>query len=145
MLWNTDAEESRMPLSEALRIVSASSIARAVIPGWMYKLPIKRLDLDLISQDATEMLSPCRFRDIDTAFTSLDAYMKFLITTRREDLAAERKDSERKDVFRLMLRASEGQGTLSMTDEELVSDVPRPRASTLGVLRILRPETRILC
>jgi cytochrome P450 len=91
------------------------------------------------------MLSSCRFRDIDTAFTSLDAYMKFLIATRREDLAAERKDSERKDVFRLMLRASEGQGTWSMTDEELVSDVPRPRASTFGVLKILRQETRILC
>ncbi|KAJ7898135.1 cytochrome P450 [Mycena leptocephala] len=104
MLWNTVAEESRMPLSEALRIVSASSIARAVIPRWMYKLPIKR------------------FRDIDAAFTSLDAYMKSLIATRREDLAAERKDSERKDAFRLMLCASEGQGTLSMTDEELAGN-----------------------
>lgn len=48
--------------------------------------------------------------------------MKTLINTRREELAAEIEDNdEQKDVFRLMIRASEGEGNLRMTDEELVS------------------------
>ncbi|KAJ7347415.1 cytochrome P450 [Mycena albidolilacea] len=101
--WRTTAPESGMSLSEALAIVSATSIARMVIPWWIYKLPIKRL------------------RDIETAYTSLDAHMKVLIASRQEEVS-NGKEIERKDVCRLMMRANEGQGTLSMTDEELVGN-----------------------
>jgi hypothetical protein len=48
--------------------------------------------------------------------------MKVLIASRREE-ASNGKEIERKDVCRLMMRANEGQGTLSMTDEELVNNV----------------------
>ncbi|KAJ7808164.1 cytochrome P450 [Mycena olivaceomarginata] len=74
---------------------------------------------------ATETLQPRAHRlpDMETAFTSLDAQIKILIAARREELEGkDHNDSERKDVFRLMLRASQGQGTLSMTDDELAGN-----------------------
>ncbi|KAJ7917203.1 cytochrome P450 [Mycena leptocephala] len=81
-----------MPFAEALVIVSGSSIARLVTPRWMYMLPIKRL------------------RDIETA-------------TRRKELAEEQYGNlERKDLFRLMIRASEGEEKLQMTDDELAGN-----------------------
>ncbi|KAJ7121497.1 cytochrome P450 [Mycena epipterygia] len=100
--WDTPAQSSGMPFGEALTIVSASHIVRLITPRWMYKLPIKKL------------------HDIETAYTSLADFMKTLIAARRADLALEEKrDAQRKDVFRLMIRASEGEGNLRMTDEEL--------------------------
>ncbi|KAF8145335.1 cytochrome P450, partial [Mycena galopus ATCC 62051] len=116
MSWTTvaAAPESGMSFGEALSIVSATSLARLVIPRWMYSLPIRRL------------------REIETAFTSLDAHMKALIATRRQELKEkEQNGSERKDVFQLMLRANEGQGALSMTDDEIVGDVLETTARTL--------------
>ncbi|KAJ7145784.1 cytochrome P450 [Mycena epipterygia] len=101
---NMSDDPSAMPFSEALAIVSASSIARLVIPRWMYSLPIKSL------------------RDIETAHTTVAEFMQGLIKTRREELAAGQNDSERKDVFRLMIRASEGEGTLRMSDDELTGN-----------------------
>ncbi|KAF7362745.1 Cytochrome P450 [Mycena venus] len=105
MSWATAAPESGMSFGEALSIVSATSLARLVIPRWMYRLPIHRL------------------REIETTFTSLDAHMKALIATRRQELEEkEQNGSEQKDVFRLMLRANQGQGTLSMTDDEIAGN-----------------------
>ncbi|KAJ7773986.1 cytochrome P450 [Mycena metata] len=63
-----------------------------VIVSGMYRLPIKRL------------------HDIEMAYTSLAAFMK------------ENSDPQRKDVFRLMIRASEGEGKLHMTDDELAGN-----------------------
>ncbi|KAJ7138466.1 cytochrome P450 [Mycena crocata] len=104
--WNTPHQTSGMPLEEALSIVSESSIARLVIPRWMYKLPIKR------------------FRDIETAYTDLAGLMKTLIESRREELATEDTGdaNTRKDVFRLMIRASEGEEKLRMADSELTGN-----------------------
>ncbi|KAF8135871.1 cytochrome P450, partial [Mycena galopus ATCC 62051] len=105
MSWTTEAPESGMSFGEALSIVSATSLARLVIPRWMYRLPIRRL------------------HEIETAFTSLDAHMKALIATRRQELEEKGQNgSEHRDVFRLMLRANHGQGTLSMTDNELAGN-----------------------
>ncbi|KAF8175000.1 hypothetical protein K438DRAFT_1979887 [Mycena galopus ATCC 62051] len=95
-----------MPLREALGIVSVTGIERLVFPRWIYRLPITRL------------------RDIETAYTSLDAHMKVLLASRRAERVEGNDTAKQKDVFRLMMRAHEGEGTLSMTDEELVSDVP---------------------
>jgi cytochrome P450 len=49
--------------------------------------------------------------------------MQALIKSRREELSVDKnqEDQERKDLFRVMLRASEGEGQLRMTDDELVS------------------------
>jgi hypothetical protein len=51
--------------------------------------------------------------------------MKVLIASRKQELNEGKGygGSDCKDVCRLMIRANEGQGTLSMTDEELVSAV----------------------
>ncbi|KAF8171164.1 cytochrome P450 [Mycena galopus ATCC 62051] len=105
MPWDAAAQESRMSFSEALGVVSKMSIARSIVPRWLYSLPNKRL------------------REMETAYISLDAHIKLLIANRRAELTdTERNGSERKDVFRLMIRANEGQGTLSMSDEELTGN-----------------------
>jgi hypothetical protein len=63
----------------------------------------------------------CRLHEIETAFNTLDAYIQDLIVTRRVELKErEQTNCERRDVFRLMIRANEGEGILAMKDEELV-------------------------
>ncbi|KAJ7131741.1 cytochrome P450 [Mycena crocata] len=100
--WNTP-DGSGMPFAEALAWVSSSSIARLIIPRWMYRLPIQSL------------------RDMETAYTTVAAVMQNLIATRREELASEQTESG-KDVFRLLIRASEGEGNLRMSDVELTGN-----------------------
>ncbi|KAJ7031686.1 cytochrome P450 [Mycena alexandri] len=104
--WETKSPGSGMLFGEALLIVSRSSIVRLITPRWMYKLPIQRL------------------HQIESAYSSLGILMKELISTRREELALEEEDSahKQKDVFRLLLRASQGQGKLQMSDDELVGN-----------------------
>ncbi|KAJ7152014.1 cytochrome P450 [Mycena filopes] len=103
--WDMPPPASGMPFGTALLIVARSHILRLIAPRWIYKLPIKRL------------------RDVETAYTSLAAFMRTLITTRRDELFAEGAGAaQHKDVFRLMIRASEGQGKLEMTDEELTGN-----------------------
>ncbi|KAJ7041360.1 cytochrome P450 [Mycena alexandri] len=108
MPWKTapNASGIQMTLSEAIGIVSRSTIARLVTPRWVYRLPIRWL------------------RNIETAWKRVDAELKHLVASRRAEMASakERTGSERKDVFRLMIRASDGQGTLSMSDEELAGN-----------------------
>ncbi|KAJ6507149.1 cytochrome P450 [Mycena vitilis] len=108
--WQTEdkSETSVIPFDQALSIVSSNSILRLITPRWMYKLPIKKL------------------HDVETAYSSLayttseTNFMEKLIKTRREELSvgAEANDG-RNDLFRVMLRASEGEGTLRMSDDEL--------------------------
>ncbi|KAJ7147264.1 cytochrome P450 [Mycena filopes] len=103
--WDGPADSTTMPFGEALSIISATSVLRFVLPRWVYRLPIKRL------------------RDIETAYTSLIPFMDNLIKTRREELSAEDQDDKtRKDVFRLMIRASESEGNLRMSDDELIGN-----------------------
>ncbi|KAJ7772411.1 cytochrome P450 [Mycena metata] len=106
MPWKIAPNENaiQMTLSEAIGIVSRSTIARLVTPRWVYRLPIRRL------------------RNIETAWKRVDAELKHLVASRRAEMASakERTASERKDVFRLVIRASDGEGTLSMSDEELI-------------------------
>ncbi|KAJ7131733.1 cytochrome P450 [Mycena crocata] len=102
LAWSTP-EGSSMPLGEALAWVSSSSIARLIIPRWMYRLPIQRL------------------RDMETAYITLAALMQNIIATRREELVSE-KSKIGKDVFRLLVRASEGEGKLRMSDDELTGN-----------------------
>ncbi|KAJ7472656.1 cytochrome P450, partial [Mycena latifolia] len=101
--WKVTSPSSGMPFGEALAIVSGSSIARLVTPRWMYKLPIKRL------------------QDIETAYTSLEDFMKALISARRDELSVEEGRGQ-KDLFRLLIQASESEGNLRMTDEELIGN-----------------------
>ncbi|KAJ7152013.1 cytochrome P450 [Mycena filopes] len=102
--WDSPSQTSGMPFGEALVIVSGASIERLIIPRWMYKLPIERL------------------HDIETAYSSLAAFMKVLISSRRKELTSGENYPQRKDLFRLMIRASEGEGKLQMTDDELTGN-----------------------
>ncbi|KAJ7915447.1 cytochrome P450 [Mycena leptocephala] len=105
MPWDNAARSPGTAFSQALRTVSGASIARSVIPRWMYMLPIKRL------------------HEIETAFNTLDAHIQDLIVTRRVELKErEQTNCERRDVFRLMIRANEGEGILAMKDEELIGN-----------------------
>ncbi|KAJ7753139.1 cytochrome P450 [Mycena olivaceomarginata] len=88
---------------EALAIVSATSIARMVIPWWIYKLPIKRSEIEASSISYWHRIISAQI-------------------ARYRNRASNGKEIERKDVCRLMMRANEGQGTLSMTDEELAGN-----------------------
>ncbi|KAJ7680799.1 cytochrome P450 [Mycena polygramma] len=101
--WQTEdkSESSVIPFDQALSIVSSNSVLRLITPRWMYKLPIKRL------------------HNVETAYSSLAYFMQNLIKTRREELSAGEANDGRNDLFRVMLRASEGEGTLRMSDDEL--------------------------
>ncbi|KAJ7578342.1 cytochrome P450 [Mycena floridula] len=105
--WTADSSSGTMSFKDALETVSGSSIARLVVPRWMYYLPIARL------------------HEIDKAYNLLAAFMQNLIKARREELLAGVTDNKQvlgKDVFRLMIRASEDEGELRMTDDELTGN-----------------------
>ncbi|KAF7793101.1 hypothetical protein EIP86_004208 [Pleurotus ostreatoroseus] len=67
-----------------------------------------------------------RIQDIDRAFGTLDSFMQNMVKTKRESIHSnlEEPDTPSKetsnDIFTLMMRASEGEGNLAMTDSELV-------------------------
>jgi len=92
-----------MSFGEALAILSDSLVIRMVVPRWLYKLPIKRL------------------HKIDTAYSTLADFMSTLISKRREELIAGGGEEiqARRDVFSLMIHASEAEGKLAMSNEEL--------------------------
>ncbi|EIM82087.1 cytochrome P450 [Stereum hirsutum FP-91666 SS1] len=95
-----------MTFAEALMIVSNSSIIRLVTPRWMYGLPIRRL------------------HEVETAYTTFGRFIKSLIHTRRQELSDGiiKGDETFQDVFRRMLEASETEGRLAMTDDELAGN-----------------------
>ncbi|KAJ7210978.1 cytochrome P450 [Mycena rebaudengoi] len=105
LAWNgnrSSQSESIMNFAEALGLVSETHIIRLITPRWMYKLPIKRLHA------------------IEAAHTYLTDYMQQLVVARKNELSGEFE--ERKDLFRLMIRAREGEGTLRMSDGELIGN-----------------------
>lgn len=61
-------------------------------------------------------------RDIDMAYKTLTQHMHALIKDRRENLAVEGSGEipMKRDVFSLLVRASEAEDKLAMTDDELV-------------------------
>jgi hypothetical protein len=68
--------------------------------------------------------SGSRLRDIETAYTDLGVFTTALIQARREELATEQtRYDQKKDVFRLLLRANESEEKLGLTDSELVGDI----------------------
>ncbi|KAF7350012.1 Cytochrome P450 [Mycena venus] len=85
-----------MQFARALDIVSGSVVPRLLIPRWAYRPP---------SQEA-------RLRDMEIAHRLVDQFMRELIKTRWPE----------KDVFRLMIRASEDAGALRMSSEELTGN-----------------------
>ncbi|KAJ8515192.1 hypothetical protein ONZ45_g7333 [Pleurotus djamor] len=98
--WKFESEDTEMNFAEALTIVSDTSVAKAILPGWIFKLPVKRL------------------QDIDKAFRLLKVFMKDLIETRRHELAVG-ESADRSDVFSLLIQASEAEGKMALTDNEL--------------------------
>jgi hypothetical protein len=65
-----------------------------------------------------------RLRDIATSTQVLRDYMTKMISERRAELNGEStsRDTERKDVFSLLVRASEEDSKFKLSDSELVSD-----------------------
>ncbi|KAJ7288676.1 cytochrome P450 [Mycena rebaudengoi] len=103
--WNWTSPSSGVHVGEALAIVSDSMIARMLIPRWMYGLRIPSL------------------LTIETAYISLRQFMRDLIQDRKEELFTNQDGkNQHKDVFRLMVRASESEGGLRLSDEELTGN-----------------------
>ncbi|KDQ59780.1 hypothetical protein JAAARDRAFT_33349 [Jaapia argillacea MUCL 33604] len=103
--WDFSSPTGEMSFAEALTIVTNALIARLIIPRWMYRLPIPKI------------------QQIDLAFKSLRRFMRSLIDTRREEMAADGKEFlARRDVFSMMVRASESEGKHAMTDDELTGN-----------------------
>ncbi|KAJ7288730.1 cytochrome P450 [Mycena rebaudengoi] len=103
--WNWTSPSFGVHVGEALRIFSDSIIARMLTPRWMYRLRIPSL------------------LTIESAYISLRQFMRDLIQDRKEELFTNQDGkNEHKDVFRLMVRASESEGSLRLSDEELTGN-----------------------
>jgi len=97
----------KMDFGEALETVMGACIPRLLIPKWMYWLPITWL------------------QKLETAHQTVFAMMHHLIKVQRDQLDNEEFQvlPVRRDLFSLMVRASEAEGEkLSMTDDELVGN-----------------------
>lgn len=66
----------------------------------------------------------CRLRDIATATQVLRDYLAKIILERRAEINGESTDRhlERRDVFSLLVHASEEDSKFKLSDSELVSD-----------------------
>ncbi|KAF7328369.1 Cytochrome P450 [Mycena venus] len=131
LAWTATSHTQRsasetMQFARALDIVSGSVVPRLLILRWAYRLPLKRYEL----------------RDMEIAHRSVDQFMQELIKTRQVELSADKahrsqsQGGPEKDVFRLMIRASEDEGTLRMSNEELVSRA----ADVVSLADFLNPD-----
>ncbi|EKM52492.1 uncharacterized protein PHACADRAFT_100698, partial [Phanerochaete carnosa HHB-10118-sp] len=112
-MHDSPAVSGSMSLHEAFSIVSAGSIERILLPRWMCNLPIRRV------------------RQLEQAYSTVERFMRELIASRRRELVEGPKQdskgsedgpdtSEYRDVFRIMLEASEQERKHALNDEELV-------------------------
>ncbi|GJE92691.1 cytochrome P450 [Phanerochaete sordida] len=100
--WNSGKlEGEEMSFSEALSIVSDRMLARLLLPKWAYWLPVKKI------------------QEIETAYKSLGAYMKKLISRRRQEIASSGVSSD--DILSLMIQSSQ-EDKYNMTDAELLGN-----------------------
>jgi len=105
----TENDDRSMGVQEALRIWADTMFVRVVTPLWVYKLPFKRL------------------RDIATSIQVLQDYIAGMILERRAELNGESTTRHiglgRKDVFSLLIRASEEDSKFKLADNELVGNI----------------------
>ena len=124
--WEGPAENDNgeMGLQEAMRIWVDTVFVRVLTPSWVYKLPFKRCIPTCIMSSCPSNKTARRLRDIATSTHVLRDYMTKMISERRAELNGEStsRDTERKDVFSLLVRASEEDSKFKLSDSELVSD-----------------------
>ena len=125
--WNFTLDTGpEMSFARALAVVSQSHLIRMIFPKWAYKLPIRWYASVVSVKQGNIKLIAHRIQDIDRAFVTLDSFMQNMVKTKRESIhsSLEEPDTPSKetsnDIFTLMMRASEREGNLAMTDSELV-------------------------
>ncbi|KAH9965006.1 cytochrome P450 [Russula dissimulans] len=101
----TETGDGDMGIQKAMRIWVDSSVLRVITPSWMYKLPFKRL------------------RDIATSNRVLRDHIDRMILEHKADLSSEFSNVERRDMFSLLVRASEEDSKFKLSDSELVGNV----------------------
>ncbi|KAG7093007.1 hypothetical protein E1B28_009306 [Marasmius oreades] len=102
MPWNPTSDSfDVVEFGEALVTVSETFIERLAIPRWAYKLPIAHI------------------RKIEWAYTTLTRQIHELIDARRTDSD---DGNPKYDVFSLLVQASEAEGKLALSAEELVGN-----------------------
>ncbi|KAH9963634.1 cytochrome P450 [Russula dissimulans] len=104
--WEGETEkgDGNMGIRKAMRIWAESTALRIAIPSWMYKLPFKRL------------------RNMVTSSRVLRDHMTRMILEHRADLNSESSNVERRDLFSLLVRASEEDSEFKLSESEVVSD-----------------------
>ncbi|KAH9973813.1 cytochrome P450 [Lactifluus volemus] len=104
----TETDDGGMGIQKAMRIWVDTVIVRLLTPSWVYKLPIKSL------------------RDAATSSQVLHNQMAEIISERRAELNGEITDRfgdiARKDIFSLLIRASEEDSKFQLSNDEVVSD-----------------------
>ncbi|KAI9509037.1 cytochrome P450 [Russula earlei] len=108
----TKSDNGGMGIHEAMRIWASTVTLRAITPSWAYRLPFKL------------------FRDITISTQMLRDSLGKMILERRAEMNSETTASnvEKKDIFTLLVRASEEDSKLQLSDSELVSE----NITTLG-------------
>ncbi|KAI0262875.1 cytochrome P450 [Gloeopeniophorella convolvens] len=140
--------DGTMSLQKALRIFTESSMLQIFAPKWVLKLPFQRFPPPLTW--------PPRLREIMASKKVLAEYMAKQISERKAELAGTNGLDSRKDVFSLLVKASEEDGKLKMDDTELVGNVfgilfaghkttAHTLAATLGFLGITPEIQREVC
>jgi len=137
----TKDEDGDMGIRKAMRIWADTSAIRTMIPSWMYKLPFKTFVPQLHDPHILlEVTSIFRLRDMATSTRVLRDHMTRMILEHRADLNSESIDSdaERKDMFSLLVRASEEDSKFKLSDSELVSDNVEQSELGLSLMRDVR-------
>ncbi|KAI5123187.1 hypothetical protein M0805_003954 [Coniferiporia weirii] len=143
--WNEPPSGKRgsMSLQEALRIVSEYNLLRTSAPKWIWWLPFGK------------------YRYIDTAYQTLDAFMSTQVGRRKAEIRQEitesgSAESGRSDVFSRLVLANESEAEkLPLDDQELIGNVfvllfaghettGHTLAATLGLLGIYQEEQDIV-
>jgi cytochrome P450 len=122
----TETDDGGMSIQKAMRIWVNTSVVRLLTPSWAYKLPIKRciLKLYLCYHIHLTVLLSRRLHDAAMASRVLRGHLTELISERRAELNSDDTDRgmARKDIFSLLVLASEEDSKFQLSDDELVSD-----------------------
>ncbi|KDQ08657.1 hypothetical protein BOTBODRAFT_118419 [Botryobasidium botryosum FD-172 SS1] len=111
------SEDTNLTIQECFRVIVHNIILRLIVPRWMFSLPIRKL------------------REVDMAFTTLDAFMKAQISARKDTIRGDTKNlhtpnriplntPEKNDLFNLILNANANakDGRATLTDQEVVGN-----------------------
>ncbi|KAJ7439724.1 cytochrome P450 [Mycena galericulata] len=108
MPWNDiPAPNSEMTFGESLSIVSRSAITRLALPGWVYKLPIRKI------------------KSLDQAWKTLRSFMHSFVDTRRTELnGMSGEEGHRGDIFSRLVAAmdKDADSKLGLEEQEVIGN-----------------------